>query len=283
MAHAAHTLAGETLRVVVVDDEPHAREDLVHLLAGRRGVSMLATCASGNEAVAAVERLRPDLLFLDIRMPGLDGFGVVAAIEPDRMPYVVFVTAFDRFAIEAFKVRALDYLLKPVQAARLEEALDRAREQLRTRAAADWATALQAAAREQVARGVAAPRAGSTPYWRELMVRAGLRDIVLRVDEIDWVEADTYYARLHVRGRSFLLRERMHVLEKRLDPQQFSRVHRSAIVNLARVREIAHDGKGDHVIVLSSGARIKASQQRWMEFRAIMRQRTQPETPLRSS
>jgi two-component system LytT family response regulator len=259
------------LRVVVVDDEPHAREDLVELLTAHRGVSVAATCANGAEALAAVERLTPDLLLLDIRMPGIDGFGVVDRLDPRRMPYVVFVTAFDRFAIEAFRVRALDYLLKPVQRARLDEALTRAREQLRLRAMVDWAAALQAAAREQSSAGV--QRRGA-PFLSEVMVRAGSHDVIVRVEEIDWIEADTYYARLHVGARSFLLRERMHVLETRLDPGRFARVHRSAIVNLSRVRSIAHDRNGDHVIVLSTGARVKASQRRWMAFRAVLRGRT---------
>jgi two-component system LytT family response regulator len=270
----------DPLRVVVVDDELLAREDLVQMLVGRRGISVIATCATGGEAVRAVQRFRPDLLLLDIRMPGLDGFGVVAQLDAELMPYVVFVTAFDRFALEAFRVRALDYLLKPVQPARLDQALSRAREQLRMRAVVAWAAALKSAAREQSP--AVASRPGASGYWSEIMVRAGLRDIVLRVDEIDWVEADTYYARLHVRGRSFLLRERMHVLEASLDPGHFARVHRSAIVNLNRVREIAHDGHGEHVVVLSSGARVRTSHQRWLEFRAIMRERARPGTGPRS-
>jgi two-component system LytT family response regulator len=240
------------LRVLVVDDEPLAREDIEQLLRERSGVAIVGTCASGSEAIDAVRRLTPDVVLLDIRMPGLDGFGVVDRFDPAHLPYVVFVTAFDEYAIEAFQVRALDYLLKPVKSARLDEALARAREQLRLRAGG---------------------RMKPTPFWHEVMVRIGLRDIVLRVDDIDWVEADTYYARLHIRGRSYLLRERMHVLESHLEPEQFARVHRSAIVNLSRVREIAHDGRGEHVIVLSTGARVKTSRQRWLAFREVMRRR----------
>jgi two-component system, LytTR family, response regulator len=215
-----------------------------------------------------VRTARPDVLLLDIRMPGLDGFSVVAQLDRRELPYVIFVTAFDRFAIDAFRVGALDYLLKPVQPARLDEALDRAREQLTHRPSDDWSTAIQALAREQV-RERAAPS-----YLNELMVRVGTRDIIIKVDDVDWIQAETYYARLHVRGRSYLYRERMHVLEARLDPRHFARVHRSAIVNLDRVREIVHDSRGEHVVVLSSGARVKTSHQRWVEFREIMRQRT---------
>lgn len=256
------------LRVIVVDDEPLAREDIGQLLAGRTDVSVVATCTNGTEALEAVRRLRPDVMLLDIRMPGLDGFSVVAQLDRRELPYVVFVTAFDRFAIDAFRVRALDYLLKPVQVARLDEALDRAREQLGQRSSNDWPATIHAAASEHV-------RAVDTaPFLSELMVRIGTRDIVIRVDEIDWIQAETYYARLHVRGRSYLYRERMHVLESQLNPRHFARVHRSAIVNLDRVREIMHDNRGDHVVVLSTGARVKTSHQRWVEFRDIMRQRT---------
>ena len=258
----------KALRVIVVDDEPLAREDINQLLSARSDVDVVATCTSGTEALDAVRRHRPDVLLLDIRMPGLDGFSVVSQLDRRELPYVVFVTAFDRFAIEAFRVRALDYLLKPVQPARLDEALDRAREQLDRRSADDWPTAVHAAASEHV-------RASQdTPFLTELLVRVGTRDIVIRVDEIDWIQAETYYARLHVRGRSYLYRERMHVLESQLNPRHFARVHRSAIVNLDRVREIVHDNRGDHVVVLSTGARVKTSHQRWLEFRDIMRQRT---------
>ena len=256
------------LRVVVVDDEPLAREDIVQVLSGRGDVAVVATCANGIEALDAVRRLRPDVLLLDIRMPGIDGFGVVEKLDRRELPYVVFVTAFDRFAIDAFRVRALDYLLKPVQPARLNEALSRAREQLGKRSGEDWAASVQDAAAEHSRAG------GSSAYLTELMVRLGTRDIVIKIDEIDWIQAETYYARLHVRGRSYLYRERMHVLESQLNPRHFARVHRSAIVNLDRVREIVHDSRGDHVIVLSTGARVKTSHQRWLEFRDIMRQRT---------
>ena len=255
------------LRVVVVDDEPLAREDILQLLAHRSDVAIVATCANGTEALDAVRRLHPDVLLLDIRMPGLDGFSVVSKLGRRELPYVVFVTAFDRFAIDAFRVRALDYLLKPVQQHRLDEALDRAREQLGKRSD-DWSNAIHAAASEQ-AQGEEAPS-----FLTELMVRLGTRDIVLKVDEIDWIQAETYYARLHIRGRSYLYRERMHILESQLNPRHFARVHRSAIVNLDRVREIVHDQRGDHVVVLSTGARVKTSHQRWLEFRDIMRQRT---------
>ena len=264
--HLSASPRDRVLRVAIVDDEPLAREDLTQLLAGRTDVDVVATCANGAEALEAVDKVRPDVMLLDIRMPGIDGFGVVSRLESVNAPYVVFVTAFDRFAIDAFRVRALDYLLKPVQASRLEEALDRVREQLAKRSGPDWLSALQAAAQEQ--------SGAESEYITELMVRVGTRDILVKVDEIDWIQAETYYVRLHVRGRSYLYRERMHILQERLNPRHFTRVHRSAIVNLDRVREIVHDTRGDHVVVLSTGARVKTSHQRWQEFRELMRRRT---------
>ncbi len=248
------------LRIVVADDEPHARADLVELLAAHADCEVVATCATGADTLAAVARLHPDVLLLDIRMPGVDGFGVVERLERTDAPYVIFVTAFDRYAVDAFRVRALDYLLKPVLPARLADALGRAREQVRLRAPT--------------------PRNAVSPapphYWTELLVRIGLRDVVVRVDDVDWIEADTYCVRLHAGARTHVLRERMHVLASHLDPRQFARVHRSAIVNLNRVREIAHDGRGDHVIVLSTGARVRTSHARWLAFRDMMRERTRP-------
>src|SRR5687767_12303677 len=161
---ALAVLPRKSLRVVIVDDEPLARQDMLQLLAARADVDVVATCANGAEALSAVREHRPDMLLLDIRMPGLDGFSVVAQLDRRELPYVVFVTAFDRFAIEAFRVRALDYLLKPVQPARLDEALDRAREQLSQRLSNDWPGAIHAAPRENVR------AAQATPFLTELMV-----------------------------------------------------------------------------------------------------------------
>jgi two-component system LytT family response regulator len=264
------------LRVVVVDDEPLARDDLTQLLARRSDVAVVGVCSNGGEAIAATRKLSPDVLLLDIRMPGLNGFHVVAQLDPACMPYVVFVTAFDRYAVEAFRVRALDYLLKPVQEHRLNEALVRARDQLRMRAMVDWAASLHKAAREQ-AQGGGAVEAAPQRYWSEIMVRVGTREVIIRVNDITWVEADTYYVRLHVGERSYLYRERMHVLEANLDPRRFIRVHRSAIVNVNHVREIRHDGRGEHYVVLGTGRLIKASRPRWLGFRAAMQRRSRPD------
>jgi two-component system LytT family response regulator len=240
--------------VLVVDDEPLAREHLIQTLNEAGGTTVVGTCSSGAEALVATREVRPDVVFLDIRMPGGDGLDVAARLEAEGAPYVVFVTAYDRYAIEAFRLRALDYVLKPVQPARLADALDRARKQLRA--------------------DVALRTAGASPeYLTELVVRVGSHETVVRVPDVEWIEADTCYARLHVGGRAYLLRERMHVLEARLDPRRFARVHRSAIVNLSRVTGIRHSRRGEHFIELAGGQRVRASRSRWPRFRRLMRER----------
>jgi two-component system LytT family response regulator len=238
------------LRIIVVDDEPHALADIVELVRTRRDCRIVATANTGAAAIEAANRLRPDVMLLDIRMPGIDGFAVIDQLASTSTPYVIFVTAFDRYAIEAFNVRALDYLLKPVHPDRLDDALARARDQVRLRSGAAVATC-----------------------WSEILVRIGMRDVVVRTEDIDWIEADTYCVNLHAGSRTHVLRERMHVLEAHLDPAVFRRVHRSAIVNLSRVREIEHDGRGEHVIVLTTGARVRTSHSRWLKFRDALKQR----------
>jgi len=262
--------ATTALRVLIADDEPLARDDLARLLGGRPDVTIVGLCAGGAEAVRAVRQLEPDVLFLDIRMPGVDGFQVVTRLDPACMPYIVFVTAFDRYAVEAFRIRALDYVLKPVHEARLDDALARAREQLRMRTSMN-----ELAAGQNVAPGereVASGAAGG--YWSDILVHVGTREVMIQVTDLEWVEADTYYARLHVGGRSYLHRERMHVLEAHLDPEQFIRVHRSAIVNVNHVRELRRLQGGEPVVVLTSGRQVKASRARWVDVRARMRRRS---------
>lgn len=232
------------LRAIVVDDEPHARADLVELLTRRNDCTVAATYATGDEAVAALGQVDADVLFLDIRMPGLDGLAMAERLRPARHPQVVFVTAFDRYAVDAFAVRAIDYLLKPVHPARLDEALARVRERIAT------------------------PTRDPAPaYRREILVRIGAREVVVAVDDLDWIEADTYCVRLHAGARTFVVRERMHALESSLDPGCFARIHRSAIVNIGRIREIVHEGRGEHVVVLATGVRIRTSLARWTVLR----------------
>ena len=240
----------EKLRVLIVDDEPLAREGLRMHLAQEPDIAVVGESADGVEAVEAIARLEPDLVFLDIQMPGVDGFGVIERVGIERMPAVVFVTAYDEFALQAFEAHALDYLLKPFDEERFRRALERARTQLRGRARRNL--------EERLVRLIDA-RNTRSEYVERLVVRAGGRILILRVDDIDWIEAAANYVRLHVGGKSYLLRETMSGIERKLDPARFVRVHRSTIVRIDRIRELEPLFQGDYLIVLQDGSRLTSS------------------------
>jgi two-component system LytT family response regulator len=237
------------LRVLIVDDEPLARHRLQRLLQAETDIEVLAECDDGRAAVVAIQESRPDLVFLDVQMPELSGFDVLAAVGAKQMPAVIFVTAYDRFAVQAFEAQAVDYLLKPFGEERVRKALERARQFL--------AGGTQRALEEQMAgllRATAAVR--GTPC---VLVKRRGRVLVLRPSEIDWIEAYGDYVRLHVRQESHLLRATLTDIEQRLGPQGFVRIHRSRLVNWERVREFVAEGERDSVVVLKDGARLNAS------------------------
>jgi two-component system LytT family response regulator len=258
----------EPLRVLIVDDDPLARRGVQRLLERSGATQVVGECADAQQAVAAVNRLKPDVVLLDIEMPGDDGFSVADALQTGEAPYIIFVTAYDRYAVEAFRRHALDYVLKPPAPERLAEALDRARGQRDARRMLQWANRVHSA----VADGT--PATTPSEHLTEILVRVAMRDVIVQVADIDWIEADSYYARLHVATREYLLREPLHLLERRLDPQQFVRVHRSAIVNVRRVREVRYERTGERIIVLSTGARVRVSRNRWKWFAGQLRERT---------
>jgi two-component system LytT family response regulator len=234
----------ETIRTVVVDDEPLARDRLLRLLRAEEDVTVVAECGSGACAVEAVEEHRPDLVFLDIHLPEMDGFGVLDEARARHRFHVIFVTAYDQHAVRAFDVQALDYLLKPLDAARLHRAVQRARVQLHEPGESE------------------SGRESQTPFvttWDRLAVRERNRVIFLRPTDIDWIEAEGNYVRLHVGPRSHLLRETMCAAEQRLAPRGFLRVSRSALVNLDRVRELQPLFHGDSVLVLHDGRQLVAT------------------------
>jgi two-component system LytT family response regulator len=259
------------LRVVVVDDEPLARSGMCGLLARDPELTVVAQCADGAEAVAAIAGLKPDLVLLDVQMPEMDGFEVLREVGPARMPVVVFVTAFDRFALRAFDVAAVDYLLKPFDDERFDLAMARAKHAVRNAEAGELGRRLMRLVERQ---GEPAPRAEAPAeparHATRLVVKSAGRTVFVRVDEVDWIEADDYYARLHVAGKTHLLRETMGSLEARLEPARFFRVHRSAIVNLDRVREVQFLFRGEHVIILHDGTRLKLSRSRLEKLEAML-------------
>ncbi len=238
------------IRTLLVDDEALARERLRALLASEPDVDIIGECADGAEAVATLERETPDLVFLDVQMPELDGFGVLAEARPARPPLVVFTTAYSEHALRAFEVHALDYLLKPFDRERLQVTLQRVREHLRL--------AQTGALNDKLNALLAEMRPPSQKADR-LVVKSGGRVLLIRTAEVDWIEAADNYVNLHVGSESHMLRETMASLETRLDPRQFLRISRSTIVNLDRVKELQPMFHGDYVVILRNGARLSLS------------------------
>ncbi len=247
----------ESLRVLVVDDEPLGRERLLDLLAAESDIDVVATAGSGREAIAAINASRPDVVFLDVQMPGLTGLDVVREIGPGAMPVTVFVTAYDRHALDAFELAALDYLLKPFEDDRFRQALARAREAVRLREVDAMRGRLLS-----LLGGGEAPGPASEPYLERIAVEMRGQVRVVPVDRIDYIEADGPYAVLHAAGERLAIRERMQTLEDRLDPSRFVRVHRSAIVQLDRVEAILVAAGGDYAARLRDGTRVKVARGR---------------------
>ncbi|HYW13547.1 MAG TPA: LytTR family DNA-binding domain-containing protein [Longimicrobium sp.] len=241
----------EPVRVLIVDDEPPARAKVRRFLAADAEIDVVGEAGSGPEAVDAIQRMRPDLVFLDIQMPGTDGFGVLGALEEGTPPHVVFVTAYDEYALRAFEVHAVDYLLKPFDADRFRTALARAKERVRARPPADDLE-------QRIRRALAEVRPPSA-YLDRVLVRTGDRAVFLRTDEIDWLEAEENYVRVHAGRESHLVRGTLAGLEERLDPARFVRVHRSHVVNLGSIRELHPWSHGDWMIVLRDGRELMLS------------------------
>ena len=243
--------------VLIVDDEAPARERLKRLLADIEGVELIGQAEGGVQAVEMIERERPDLVLLDIQMPGLDGFGVIEALEDP--PPVIFVTAYDEYAIRAFEVNALDYLLKPFSRERLEKAVRRAQEALAEEQ--DFAMRLGPLLESLATQG---------RYLTRLAVRDRDRICVLDVDEVDWIDVEDEQVMVHVGDRAYLIRRTLTELEARLDPAHFFRAHRSAIVNLSRVKEVIPWFKGSHKLRLTTGAEVDLSRARARALRKIL-------------
>lgn len=245
-----------SLRVLVADDEAPARRVLVRLLAAHPDIAVVAECADGAAAALRIGELRPDLIFLDVKMPELDGFEVIERVGVDAMPPVVFVTAFDDFAVRAFDVRALDYLVKPFSDARFEATLARARQRLVEIDAPRLAVEL----RELLDTRRSTP--DRRPPLQRFLVKLGSRTSIIAAGEIDWIEAQGYYVTLHVGGAAHLHRQPISSIEADLDPCAFARIDRSAIVNLSRVRELRRRSDGRWVARLVDGTELPVSRRR---------------------
>jgi two-component system LytT family response regulator len=235
------------LRCVVVDDEPLARDLLRGMLEAYSDIEVVAECADGRTALRAIRKLDPDLVFLDVQMPKMDGFDLVQELDPETMPSIVFVTAYDRYALRAFEIHALDYLLKPFDEERLDRALTRARDHLGRADRGEELSRVLALLEDLGARD---------RYPDRIAIRRSDRTILQPVAEIDWLEADGKHVKFHVGDHTFAIREAMSRIERMLDPRTFLRVSRSAIVNVGRIREVQPWFHGDHVIVLQSGEQV---------------------------
>jgi len=238
------------LRAIIVDDEPPGRQKIREMLKGEPDVEVLAECTNGSEAVGAIRSKSPDLVFLDIQMPGLDGFGVLEALGDNHHPAVIFVMAYDRYALQAFEVHALDYLLKPFDEDRFQLALQRARTQIEQEKQGDSRQRLLS-----LLEGMRAAR----KHANRLVVKSGGRMFFLKTDDIDWIEAAGNYVRLHVGTDTHLLRETMGAIQKKLDPNQFMRIHRSTFVNLEKIKELQPWFHGEHVVILRDGTQLTMS------------------------
>jgi two-component system LytT family response regulator len=240
------------IRTVIADDEELARRGLRALSQRCEDLELICECRNGREAVDAIHRHRPDLVFLDVQMPGKTGFDVISAIGPQR-PHVVFVTAYDNFALRAFEVHALDYLLKPVNEERFDAALARVREAMSH--ATDNAIVQRV---RQVAATIEAPASTATlPAVDRLPIKANGRIILIRLADIDWIEADGDYVSVHVGDKAWLMRETIAAVEMRLALSGFVRIHRSALVNAERVKELRPRDKGEYTVVLNDGTELK--------------------------
>ncbi|HEX4950225.1 MAG TPA: LytTR family DNA-binding domain-containing protein [Blastocatellia bacterium] len=250
-----------TIRTVIVDDELLGRTVIREMLRGDADITIIGECANGREAIALIRRERPDLLFLDVQMPVLDGFAVLAAL--DSLPFTIFVTAYDQYAVRAFEVHAVDYLLKPFDRERFGKALQRAKTTIKQ--------AQTSAINERILALLEAQQT-KAEYLERLVIKANGRVLFLSVDEIDWIEAQGNYICLHSKKESYLLRETISGLEAQLDPKKFARIHRSHIVQLDRIKELHPWSHGEYHVLLKDGTELTLSRSYRDHFQALLGQ-----------
>jgi two-component system LytT family response regulator len=237
-------------RALIVDDEPLARKRIRRMLSGEADITVVGECADGLSAVSAINELSPDLVFLDVQMPEMNGLEVIRAVGPRRLPALIFVTAYDTYALQAFEAEALDYLLKPFDPMRFHETLQRVRRRLGEQGGDDIS--------EQI-RQLASRFGAEQKFLRRLVVKTGERVLLLNVGEVDWLEAAGNYVCVHVGKQSYIVRDSLANLESHLDPAHFARTHRSTVVNLDRIRELRPHWHGDYRLTLQSGQVLQLS------------------------
>jgi two-component system LytT family response regulator len=238
------------IRALIVDDESLARERIRDMLAADPEIEVLADCSNGQEALEAIKQHSPDLVFLDVEMPGMDGFAVLEALQPATLPVIIFVTAYDQYAVKAFEVYALDYLLKPFDKERFEKALARVKSHIRHEKSENLTERILSALEEIKTKPV---------HLERMVIKMNGHVFFVKTEEIDWLEAEGNYVRLHAGKESYLLRDTISALESQLDPKRFVRVHRSAIVNVDRIQELQPWFHGEYRIILREGVQLTLS------------------------
>ena len=251
-----------TYQVLIVDDEEYAREIVKSLLAEDADFELLGECSNGTEAIEAIAKQKPDLVFLDIQMPELNGFQVIEKVSHAHVPHYIFATAYDAFALKAFEVNAVDYLLKPFDDQRFFESLKRAKVALEKAEKEDWKDKLNLLLQEH--------QQSTKTYLRRISVKTGGKIIFVPVEDIDWIEADNQYVKIHAGGKAHTHRQSLTDLESVLSPEAFARVHRSAIVNVQRIQSVEPHFKGDSMITLQNGTKVKLAQSRKESLRQLM-------------
>lgn len=238
------------ISTLIVDDEPLARDRVKRFLRDEHDIQIVGECGNGREAVAAIREQKPDLVFLDIQMPEKNGFEVVKALDERVMPAVIFVTAYDQYALQAFDVHALDYLLKPFNRERLHKAVSHARDQIETKRIGNLDERLASLIKDLKA---------ERKYLERLVVKSVGRVFFLKVEEIDWIEAAGNYVKLHTGREAHMIRETMNGIEAKLDPDRFLRIHRSTVVNIDRIKELHPMFSGDYAVILRNGTELALS------------------------
>ncbi|MBL9186789.1 MAG: response regulator transcription factor [Opitutaceae bacterium] len=271
MNAATETATQAPIRTLIVDDEPAARRGVRLLLARDPAFEVVGEAANGAEAAALIASLRPDLAFLDVQMPGADGFAALDGLDPAATPAVVFVTAYDEHALRAFEVHAVDYLLKPYDDERFAAALQRAKAEVRHRVQ-DRAGTRLSQIMELLSSGSGTAAQSVPPGGDRILVKSSGEIFFLKADEIDWIEAEGDYMKFHVGPRSHLMRETMARLEARLDARRFVRIHRSTIVNIDRVRKLSPSFGGEYAVVLADGTKLRLSRGYQERIAALLKQ-----------
>lgn len=254
-----------SIDTIIVDDEPLARQLVESLLSKDTGFRVVARCANGEEALESIRRLRPRLMFLDIQMPGFSGFDLLEKLQPQLIPYIIFITAYDQYALRAFEIHALDYLLKPFEKDRFYQSLARAKEVIYGKTLANLTEKMLQLARfhsDTLPANLGTESPSETPFLKELVIREGGRLLAIKSSDIIWLEAANQYARIHTLNNSHLLSRSLDTLQKQLDNECFFRIHRSAVVNVHFIKEVRTAKNATCDIILTTGKQLKLSRSR---------------------